>query len=148
MSLMCRVLSKWSNSKIPNGLRRYLYVGLTYRKLISSSTKYLLSLPKNKRSYLASFSGLSLFLLPLWYSSVNGRFRVETTEVRRVHVHSSLLVVTSNQNASNKKKNRLNIYPKHLYRMVTSQDRGQNSLSDLWSDSACIHLKQQYKCRF
>ena len=37
-------------------------------------------------------------------SSVNGRFRVETTEVRRVHVHSSLLVVTSNQNASNKKK--------------------------------------------
>ena len=46
------------------------------------------------------------------YSSVNGRFRVKTTEVRRVHVHSSLLVVTSNQNASNKKKNRLNIYPK------------------------------------
>ena len=45
-------------------------------------------------------------------SSVNGRFRVKTTEVRRVHVHSSLLVVTSNQNASNKKKNRLNIYPK------------------------------------
>jgi hypothetical protein len=37
-------------------------------------------------------------------SSVNGCFRVETTEVRRVHVHSSLLVVTSNQNASNKKK--------------------------------------------
>ena len=28
------------------------------------------------------------------------------------HVHLSLLVVTSNQNASNKKKNRLNIYPK------------------------------------
>ena len=46
------------------------------------------------------------------YSSVNGRFRVKTTEVRRAHVHSSLLVVTSNQNASNKKKNRLNIYPK------------------------------------
>jgi hypothetical protein len=46
------------------------------------------------------------------YSSVNGRFRVETTEVRRVHVHSSLLIVTSNQNASNKTKNRLNIYPK------------------------------------
>ena len=45
-------------------------------------------------------------------SSVNGRFRVETTEVRRVHVHSSLLVVTSNQNASNKKTNRLNIYSK------------------------------------
>ena len=42
----------------------------------------------------------------------NGRFRVKTTEVRRVHVHSSLLVVTSNQNASKKKKNRLNIYPK------------------------------------
>ena len=38
------------------------------------------------------------------YSSANGRFRVETTEVRRVHVHSSLLVVVSNQNASNKKK--------------------------------------------
>jgi hypothetical protein len=38
------------------------------------------------------------------HSSVNGRFRVETTEVRRVHVHSSLLVATSNQNASNKKK--------------------------------------------
>ena len=37
-------------------------------------------------------------------SSVNGRFRIETTEVRRVHVHSSLLVVTSNQNASNKKR--------------------------------------------
>jgi hypothetical protein len=46
------------------------------------------------------------------YSSVNDRFRVKTTEVRRVHVHSSLLVVTSNQNASNKKKNRLDIYPK------------------------------------
>jgi hypothetical protein len=45
-------------------------------------------------------------------SSINGRFRVKTTEVRRVHMHSSLLVVTSNQNASNKKKNRLNIYPK------------------------------------
>jgi hypothetical protein len=45
-------------------------------------------------------------------SSVNGRFRVETNELRQVHVHSSLLVVTSNQNASNKKKNRLNIYPK------------------------------------
>jgi hypothetical protein len=44
--------------------------------------------------------------------TINGRFRVKTTEVRRVHVHSSLLVVTSNQNASNKKKNRLNIYPK------------------------------------
>ena len=50
-------------------------------------------------------------MLKLWlntdkantYSSVNGRFRVKTTEVRRVHVHSSLLVVTSNQNASNKK---------------------------------------------
>ena len=41
---------------------------------------------------------------PVDISSVNGRFRVETTEVRRVHVHSSLLVVTSNQNASNKKK--------------------------------------------
>jgi hypothetical protein len=37
------------------------------------------------------------------HSSVNGRFQVETTEVRRVHVHSSLLVATSNQNASNKK---------------------------------------------
>jgi hypothetical protein len=37
------------------------------------------------------------------FSTVNGRFRVETTELRRVHVHSSLLVVTSNQNASNKK---------------------------------------------
>ena len=49
---------------------------------------------------------------PIIHSSVNGRFRVKTTEVRRVHVHSSLLVVTSNQNASNKKKNRLNIYPK------------------------------------
>ena len=47
-----------------------------------------------------------------WYSSVNGRFRVKTTEVRRVHVLSSLLVVTSNQNASNKKKSRLNLYPK------------------------------------
>ena len=46
------------------------------------------------------------------HSSVNGRFLVKTTEVRRVHVHSSLLVVTSNQNVSNKKKNRLNIYPK------------------------------------
>ena len=46
------------------------------------------------------------------YSFVNGRFRVKTTEVRRVYVHSSLLVVTSNQNASNKKQNRLNIYPK------------------------------------
>ena len=45
-------------------------------------------------------------------SSVNGRFRVKTTEVRRVHVHSSLLVVTSNQNAFNKKNNRSNIYPK------------------------------------
>ena len=39
-------------------------------------------------------------------------FSVKTTEVRRVHVHSSLLDVTSNQNASNKKKIRLNIYPK------------------------------------
>ena len=39
-----------------------------------------------------------------WHSSVNGHFRVETTELRRVHVHSSLLVVTSNQNASNKEK--------------------------------------------
>ena len=38
------------------------------------------------------------------FSSVNGHFRVETTELRRVHVHSSLLVVTSNQNGSNKKK--------------------------------------------
>jgi hypothetical protein len=38
------------------------------------------------------------------HSSVNGCFRVETTELRRVHVHSSLLVVTSNQNASNRKK--------------------------------------------
>ena len=38
------------------------------------------------------------------HSSINGRFRVKTTEVRRVHVHSSLLVVISNQNASNKKK--------------------------------------------
>jgi hypothetical protein len=36
------------------------------------------------------------------HSFVNGRFRMETTEVRRVHVHSSLLVATSNQNASNK----------------------------------------------
>ena len=45
------------------------------------------------------------------FSSVNGRFRVETTELRRVHVHLSLLV-TSNQNTSNKKKNRYNIYPK------------------------------------
>ena len=35
-------------------------------------------------------------------SSVIGRFRVETTELRRVHVLSSLLVVTSNHNASNK----------------------------------------------
>ena len=51
-------------------------------------------------------------LLKQKLSSVNGRFRVKTTVVRRVHVHSSLLVVTSNQNASNKKKNRLNIYPK------------------------------------
>jgi hypothetical protein len=34
------------------------------------------------------------------YSSVNGRFLVKTTEVRRVYVHPSLLVVTSNQNAS------------------------------------------------
>jgi hypothetical protein len=50
--------------------------------------------------------------LQIFDSSVNGRFRVETNEVRRVHVHSSLLVVTFNQNASNKKKNRLNIYPK------------------------------------
>ena len=33
-------------------------------------------------------NGYSGFL----YSSVNGRFRVKTTEVRRVHVHSSLLV--------------------------------------------------------
>jgi hypothetical protein len=46
------------------------------------------------------------------YSSVNGRFRVETNEVSRVHVHSSLPVVTSNQNAASKKKYRLNIYPK------------------------------------
>ena len=47
------------------------------------------------------------------HSSVNGRFRVKTIEVRRVHVHSSLLVVTSNQNASNKKKKSFkNIYPK------------------------------------
>ena len=57
-------------------------------------------------------------------SSVNGRFRVKTTEVRRVHVQSSLLVVTSNQNASNKKKNRLNIYPKpgmsHIYTLSDS----------------------------
>ena len=37
-------------------------------------------------------------------SFVNGRFRVEMSELRRVHVHSSVLVVTSNQNASNKKK--------------------------------------------
>ena len=43
----------------------------------------------------------------LWknaFSSVYGRFRVETTEIRRVHVHSSLLIVTSNQNTSKKKK--------------------------------------------
>jgi hypothetical protein len=46
------------------------------------------------------------------YSSVNGRFRMETNEVRGVHVHSSLLLVTSIQNAANKKKYRLNIYPK------------------------------------
>ena len=45
-------------------------------------------------------------------SSVDDRFQVKTTEVRRVHVHLCLLVVTSNQNASNKKRNRLNIYPK------------------------------------
>jgi hypothetical protein len=44
-------------------------------------------------------------------SSVNGRFRVKTTEVRRVHVHSSLLVVTSNQNASNKKKKSFKYIP-------------------------------------
>jgi hypothetical protein len=44
------------------------------------------------------------------YSSVNGRFRVETNEVRRVDVHSSFLVVTSNQNAANKIKYRLNIF--------------------------------------
>ena len=37
-------------------------------------------------------------------SSVNGHFRIETTKLKRVHVHSSLLVVTSNQNAFNKKK--------------------------------------------
>ena len=62
--------------------------------------------------------------LQIFDSSVNGRFRVETNEVRRVHVHSSLLVVTSNQNASNKKKNRLSIYPKpgmsHLHTLSDS----------------------------
>ena len=46
------------------------------------------------------------------HSSVNGRFRVEMTEVRRVHMHSSLLVLTSNQNASNNFFFFLNIYPK------------------------------------
>ena len=44
-------------------------------------------------------------------SSINGRFRVKTTEVRRVHMHSSLLVVTSNQNASNKKKKSFKYIP-------------------------------------
>jgi hypothetical protein len=34
-------------------------------------------------------------------SSVNGRFRVKTTEVRRVHVHSSLLVVTWSEQVKN-----------------------------------------------
>jgi hypothetical protein len=56
-----------------------------------------------------------LMLFPYIYQAsiiLSCRFRVKTTEVRRVHVHSSLLVVTSNQNASNKKTNRLNIYPK------------------------------------
>jgi hypothetical protein len=36
----------------------------------------------------------------------------EWSVVEQWHVHSSLLVVTSNQNASNKKNNHLNIYPK------------------------------------
>jgi len=40
--------------------------------------------------------------LGISYSSVIGRFRVETTELRRVHLHLSLFVVTSNQNASSK----------------------------------------------
>ena len=65
--------------------------------------------------FIASFTSSSFWNMLLVfnkYSSVNGRFRVKTTEVRRVHVHSSLLVVAFNQNASNKKKNRLNIYPK------------------------------------
>ena len=80
-------------------------------------------MPKDKRvetfaDYVLStyIEDSALFLPSVWAEipsySVNGRFRVKTTEVRRVHVHSSLLVVTSNKNASNKKKNRLNIYPK------------------------------------
>ena len=47
---------------------------------------------------------LVIYRYKIEFSSVNGHFRVETTELRRMHVHSSLLVVTSNQNASNKKK--------------------------------------------
>ena len=59
--------------------------------------------------------GWRLFLLCLGLevisSSVNGRFRVKTTEVRRVHMYSSLLVVTSNQNASNKKRKSFKYIP-------------------------------------
>ena len=54
-------------------------------------------------SFFAYFCSVNLHLKKSLYSSVNG-FRVETTELRRVHVLSSLLVVTSNQNASDKKK--------------------------------------------
>jgi hypothetical protein len=60
---------------------------------------------KDHPSYKATFS------LQKGYSSVNGRFWVKTTEVRRVHMHSSLLVVTSNQNASNKKKKSFKYIP-------------------------------------
>ena len=48
------------------------------------------------------FTHYSRYLLQ--YSSINGRFWVQTTELRRVHMYSSLLVVTSNYNASNKTK--------------------------------------------
>jgi len=60
--------------------------------------------PRNTRK--TGIDGLYDQLLSeqIMYSSVNGRFRVKTTEVRRVHVHSSLLGVTSNQNASQETK--------------------------------------------
>ena len=93
------LLSKWIMEKTWN--TRYAtnddnvgFINQMKNRNTSRKTEYDMKLSKN------------------YFSSVNGRFRVKTTEVRRVHVHSSLLVVTSNQNASNKKNNRLDIYPK------------------------------------
>jgi hypothetical protein len=75
--------------------------------LISKKSSPLKPLCQMNRNLVGSILGKSSIYIAHGrneHSSVNGRFRVETIELRRAHVHSSLLVATSNHSASNKKK--------------------------------------------